>query len=228
MRPVLEDFARFARLESHVLSRHPELLFQQAANQPATSAPSRAAESARGIGRHIRPWLRWVNRPRERDPVLCTLPCDDYWVIDCTFTPDGNRILTASGALRLWDAETGALIHQLTGDAGTRFALAADGRRIATEIWETVPGSPRRFPKEVRVWDLETGDALGRMDHPGSKLLCLAFSPDGSRLAVGTEDLDVLVWNAETYQLLHRLRQENRPQRCAFAPGGGWLAVTAG
>ena len=46
-RPALEDWARFARLEGHVLSRHPELLFQQAANQPASTAPSRAVESAR-------------------------------------------------------------------------------------------------------------------------------------------------------------------------------------
>ena len=59
----------------------------------------------------------------------------DY-VNSAEFSPDGKRIVTASGdnTARIWDAETGKLLHTLTGheDRVNSAEFSPDGKRIVT------------------------------------------------------------------------------------------------
>eukprot|EP00628_Pelagophyceae_sp_CCMP2097_P027927 CAMPEP_0184194994 /NCGR_PEP_ID=MMETSP0976-20121227/4773_1 /TAXON_ID=483370 /ORGANISM="non described non described, Strain CCMP2097" /LENGTH=129 /DNA_ID=CAMNT_0026499429 /DNA_START=43 /DNA_END=428 /DNA_ORIENTATION=+ len=79
------------------------------------------------------------------------------FVLCCVFSPDGKRLVTASGrTVHLWDAETGALQAILVGHTGavTSCAFSPDGKRILTASND----------KTARVWDAETGALLTTLE----------------------------------------------------------------
>ncbi len=58
---------------------------------------------------------------------------------------------------------------------------------------------------------------------------CVAFAPDGSKLASGSEDKDVILWDTNTGQQRSILRgQPNDINALAFSPDGKTLAVGSG
>ncbi|MBJ6761474.1 pentapeptide repeat-containing protein [Myxococcaceae bacterium JPH2] len=101
-------------------------------------------------------------------------------------SPDGTRLITFGEEqdTRVWDVETGALLHTLPPEDGQLYAAAfsADGAWLAT-------GSSRGM---VRVFDARTGKE--RAKRKRTKVLALAFSPDGSLLLSGHGVGDVRLW----------------------------------
>jgi WD40 repeat protein len=65
-------------------------------------------------------------------------------------TPDGRHVVSGEryATVKLWDLETGALIHTFKGHANTitDVAVTPDGRHA-------VSGS---YDRTVRLWDIET------------------------------------------------------------------------
>lgn len=103
------------------------------------------------------------------------------------FSSDGQRLLTASRSsmpeLAVWKVATGTLISRhvtvsMSGAIGTPFAASRDLRYAAV-----APAID-----EVRVYEPETGRELARVNAGGSTATAVAFSPDGSVLAVGLMD----------------------------------------
>jgi WD40 repeat protein len=91
------------------------------------------------------------------------------------FSPDGRRLATGSEKVaKLWDASTGAAIGAPLEHPGVVHSLAfrADGKRLATGA-----------EKVVRFWDPANGRLIGSLPFPEPVSL-LAYSPDGTRLAV--------------------------------------------
>jgi WD40 repeat protein/DNA-binding SARP family transcriptional activator len=99
------------------------------------------------------------------------------WVTDVAFSPDGTRLATASAdhTARVWEVATGRLAAVLRGHTGAvlRLAFSRDGRRLATASWDHT----------ARVWAIGSATAVTVLRHWGP-LDAVAFSPDGSRLAV--------------------------------------------
>ena len=85
-------------------------------------------------------------------------------VDSAAFSPDGARVVTASGdkTARVWDAATGEPLATLAGhddDVVSRAAFSPDGARVVTASQD----------KTARVWDAATGAPLATLEgHDGT------------------------------------------------------------
>jgi len=103
------------------------------------------------------------------------------------FSPDDQTVLTTSrfGQVRVWDVDSGSVLLELDvpGVASGAYVVKAifhpEGHRIATASGNV-----------LTLWDTQDGAALHQWTH--TVLLDLAFSPDGSILAVCSHDGVVL------------------------------------
>jgi WD40 repeat protein/DNA-binding SARP family transcriptional activator len=155
----------------------------------------------------------WDVSPAGRGEVL-TLPgpeTDEH--ADIAFTPDGRRLVAASGpegTVRVWSTATGNELLVLDRDARSSAPVRAvigvdvspDGSRIATA---SANGS-------ARIFNAETGRQLVvlRGRHCIGRRLCrvnrAVFSPDGSKIATTGQDATVRVFDAATGRQLRVLQ----------------------
>jgi WD40 repeat protein len=99
-------------------------------------------------------------------------------------------------------------------DGVVSLAFAPDGRRLASASGDGT----------VRVWDVATGEHLGRWDH-GGIATAVAFSPDGRRLVYGVSDGSVRLRDAASGDELACLRgHEQGVYGVACSPDGRWVA----
>ena len=120
------------------------------------------------------------------------------WV--ARFSPDGKEVATASsdGTVRIWEVATGQERSRLDGVSQGIAAVAwhPSGRELAATGW--------RRSRERGVWGLVTvwqPATSGRreIEHGIKPIVTVAYSPDGARLAAGTWDFDVAVWDTAAW-----------------------------
>ena len=92
--------------------------------------------------------------------------------------------------MAVWDLQTGAWLHELTGHHGevTSVALSGDGRHI-------VSGSD---DGTVAVCDLQTGARLHELTGHHGGVSSVALSGDGRHIVSGSSDRTVAVWDLQT------------------------------
>ncbi|NEP35367.1 PQQ-binding-like beta-propeller repeat protein, partial [Moorena sp. SIO3B2] len=131
------------------------------------------------------------------------------------FSPDGKQIISVSGdgTVRLWDTESGQLIHTFEGNTEwvTAIAFSPDGKQILSGSGDGT----------VRLWDTETGQPLHTLEGHTSSVTEIAFSPDGKQIISGSEDNTVRLWDTETGQLIHTFEgHTDLVTDIAFSPDG--------
>lgn len=136
-------------------------------------------------------------------------------VRDAVYAPDGTMVATVSNDQtgKLWDRNSledrFSMAHN---DDLEAVAFSHDGRLIAT-------GGAR----EVRVWQVDTGDALHQLDGPLSQLSALDFSLDGTRILCRSHTNELSIWDAQSGLLLTQISGKsgvNARWRYYHAPTG--------
>jgi WD40 repeat protein len=81
----------------------------------------------------------------------------------------------------------------------------------------------------VKLWDVATGKELRTMKGHFNSIWCVAFHPDGTRLATASFDQTVRLWDIASGLELATLKgHPDRVLGVAFSPDGGRLASAGG
>ncbi len=122
----------------------------------------------------------------DKIPERIQLSGHQGYVYSASFSPDGQRILTASwdNTARVWDL-SGKQIAVLSGDQGVvnSASFSPDGQRILTASWDNT----------ARVWDL-SGKQIAVLSGHQAPVNSASFSPDGQRIVTASYDKTARVW----------------------------------
>lgn len=140
------------------------------------------------------------------------------------FSHDGARLVAAGedGTLSVFDVTTGQLQKKIQAHSKSVFSVAChpDGTYIASA------GADNK----VRLWNLATQKVLFEKNgHAGAYVgaaYALAFSPDGKRLAYGSDARTVTVCDVVSGERIFELGEhEGLPAAVAFSPNNSLLAT---
>ncbi len=144
-------------------------------------------------------------------------------VTGVALSPDGKWLVSASalGMIHLWDAKTGKETRHWPspGDSDPIVAFAPDSRAFACA----------NGTDAVRVWDPNTGkETLHLPANPGDPVLCLAYAPDGTKLALGRHSGKAELWDLKNKQIAQEFKYADPVYALAFHPDGNTLALSGG
>jgi WD40 repeat protein len=198
--------------------------------------------------------LIWSDRATGK--LVRTVEAHAGWVRKLALTPDGTHVATVGDdlLLKVWDAATGEAVASLDGhDARTpegylsalyALAMSPDGKFAATgdragfvRVWDL---AARKRVAAFRAVDLYTFDAVKRARAIGG-VRGLAFSPDGSRLAVsgigpvtnvdgfvGPCRVELWDWKSEKRLAVGQDKHNAILNHVAFTADGKWLVAAGG
>ncbi len=135
------------------------------------------------------------------------------------FTPDGERLVTASGVAGLggvasvWNVADGSLVRQFQGHRDIMYdaELSPDGKILATCSYD----------KMIVLWDASTGQSLRALEGHTGAVYDVGFSPDGRFLVSASADDTCKVWRVTDGHRMDTLPQPLKAEyACAFSPDG--------
>jgi eukaryotic-like serine/threonine-protein kinase len=152
-----------------------------------------------------------------RDEVSCV-----------AWSPDGRRIASGGldGIVQVWEAETARQIltyrgHVLEGIQVLAVAWSPDGQVVAS----SEGGPALEYPYAVQVWEAETARQVFTYRDHSAACYALAWSPDGTRLASGSYDSSLHVWEWGSGKRSATYRHPGWIHAASWSPDGTRIAV---
>jgi WD40 repeat protein len=142
----------------------------------------------------------------------------EFTVWSVIVTQDGRHVASGGqdATVRLWDIQTGKLVHTFIGHEGPVYGLVAtsDGRRIFS-VSDRDPA--------VRVWDVEGGTALNTLTPNSPHTIAIAITPDDCYVITGGDDGKDRVWDIG-HSVMARIREQGAGvYSIAVSPDGTYL-----
>lgn len=148
---------------------------------------------------------------------------DEVW--NAEFSPDGKFIAAACNDNRawIWNAQTGAVIQTEEQKGAWKVSFFPDGKRLA------VSSSSNSNPI-VKIYETATAKEILTLKGHTKRVRALDVSPDGKTIATGSQDSNIIIWNAETGAELKRFSfvSAEKPTEfldVQFSKGGDKLAI---
>jgi len=179
----------------------------------------------------------WEILSGDHRPLICSDTLTSNARRECSaacFSRDGSRVAVTFNdkAIHVWELPSGRELPVPSSpkDPFTRIAFSPDGKSIAavTNVAAEAQGESSVAPGKstIKVWDASTGQPHAKnLEDDG--ITCIAFSPDGRRLASATSTGLVRVWDLETSKpvLSQPMRATSGILDIAFSPNGKMLAT---
>ncbi|XP_038051991.1 U5 small nuclear ribonucleoprotein 40 kDa protein-like [Patiria miniata] len=130
-----------------------------------------------------------------------------YQVLAVSFNDTSDQIVSAGidNDIKVWDLRKNGLLYKMPGhtDSVTGLSLSGDGSYLLSNsmdntlrIWDIRPFAPQE--RCVKLFQ-------GAQHNFEQNLLRCAWSPDGSKIAAGSADRFVYVWDTTSRRILYKL-----------------------
>ncbi len=117
-----------------------------------------------------------------------------------TITPDGKTAISASRdyTLKVWDIQSGNLLHTMVGHSGdvNAVAITPDGKTAISASWDHT----------LKVWDIQSGSLLNTLEGLRDDFRAVAITPDGKTAIFASWDGTLKVWDIQSGSLLNTLK----------------------
>lgn len=145
-------------------------------------------------------------------------------VTDLSFSPDGKTLysLGRDFAIRVWDVPSRTQIHLIEPEEklfiGSQLAIhhAGAATLVATSVGVGA----------FAVWNAETGAVVHYEKRDIAAINGMAFSPDGTNLAMVNSDGGIEVWDTQTWQIVKHYYSESKSS-LHYSPDGKYLLGVA-
>lgn len=141
-----------------------------------------------------------------------------------SLSPDGNRLVCATGNIEFWDLSNHQRIRTLESeDWTTLVTLSPDGKLLAS-----AGSDPIEENSSIHLWDLETGETIRTNYYVECEINSLTFSQNGQLLAMAGGNPDtqkgiIQVWNLNQSKPICTLEPPTAVYAVAITPDQQWI-----
>ncbi|VUC33404.1 unnamed protein product [Clonostachys rosea] len=149
---------------------------------------------------------------------LATFKGHGGWVTDIKFSPNSHWLASGSNdtTLKLWDAKLGACVSTLEESHSGNInvvAFSPNSKWLASAS------------KTIKLWDIETGVRIATYIIPANTSSTIAFSPDSDRLALGSVNGNIELWDTTQAYSKTLENHSSHIRVVEISPDSRWLAT---